>query len=103
MEDIRSAGDNVRSIWNCSVKHLFSLTIQFSDKIVQVLPRCIRNNHYHFPISFPRVQLLPDRVRLNMVSKQHGSVDEDHQRPPDKCLSDSHEPGAVPGSQTLKI
>ena len=94
-------------VWNCSVEHLSPWTIKFPDKILQVLSRCIWNNHNHFPISFPRVQLVPDRIGLDMVSEEHGSVYE-------HLATGAHQTGVsegavslellqVPGSQTLKI
>ena len=57
--------------------HWASRTIQPSHKILYVTIGGVWHNHHNLAITFPRVQLVPDRVRLNMVSKQHGSVDED--------------------------
>ena len=66
------------SVLNSSVEHLITRTIQLPHKILYVRIGSIWYNHHKFAILYPRVQLAPDRVRLDvdMVGKQNGAVNE---------------------------
>ena len=74
MEHVRSAWDNDRSVLYSSVELIITRTIELPHRILYVTIGRIWHNHHNLAITFPRVQLVPDRVRLNMVSKQHCAV-----------------------------